>query len=698
MTAGSDSEVKKKKRKKKPAEGTSAVQRETRLDADGNPVRKKKKRPVSVQKSTQEADKNTVQSSASALKTPEGTAVKKVRPDENGNPVRKKKKRPVDASVAKADEAKTAEKPVKTDKTSEKTPVRKVRLDENGNPIRRKKKRPAEAAGAKAEKKTDATEKASEGPAVKKVRLDENGNPVRKKKKRPVEAAGAKAEKKTAATENASEGTAVKKVRLDENGNPVRKKKKKTIEAATEREIRESRDRWDNGRREIQSDDVKTEKTKQKEKKQGGSIGEQVRDFFTKPATGNRRTIRMLVIADIVLLLLLIIVLSVRHYKKEDTRLSTNSDVTSIENTAESGESDSEGGSASETSFSATDTITILGAGDNLIHSPIYEYAETSDGYDFTYCYEKVSDQISAADIATINQETPLATSVADPSGYPRFNTPQEDGEALIDAGFDIFGIGNNHFADMGSEGVEATLNFFEDAGVPYVGVYWDEDDRDTIRVIEANGIKVAFLNFFSFVNQEIPSGYQFVMLDEPDRMQAQIKLAKEQADIVVVHAHWGEEYQTELTEQETEVAQNLVNWGADIIFGNHPHVLQELTVLTREEDGQKCPVIYSLGNFISGQQQKATMVGGLLTVTVGRDEETGEVQPVAMEFDPVVTQFTEADGADAQVIPLSEYTEEMADSHGILNYEDDFTLDYINNLVSSVIPDEYNGKMGSLS
>ncbi|MDO4615215.1 MAG: CapA family protein [Lachnospiraceae bacterium] len=673
-----DAVINKKKRKKKVTADGEAVKRTVRLDENGNPVRKKRKRPAEVRESSEK--KTSAEAAVSvekktASEAAEKTRKKKIRLDENGNPVRKKRKRPAEGESL---EKKTAAEAVVKDsvekktasEAAEKTRKKKIRLDENGNPVRKKRKRPAE--GEFLEKKT-AAEAAVKDSAEKKT---------------AAEAAVKESAEKNTASEGAEKARR-KKVRLDENGRPVRNEKRAAAEGSRKRD----------GRIKGAPGSEKKSKTPvEKDKKQKASAGAQIIDFFTKPATGNKRTFRLLVIADIVLLVFLIIVLSVRHYKKEDTRLSGNPDVTSVDQSTESGESSQEEDDTEETDFQASDTITILGAGDNLIHSPIYEYAETSDGYDFTYCYEKISDQISAADIATINQETPLATSVDSPSGYPRFNTPTEAGEALIDAGFDIFGIGNNHFADMGADGVTATLNFFENAGVPYVGVYWDEDDRDTIRVIESNGIKVAFLNFFSFVNQEIPLGYQFVMLDEPDRVKAQIDLAKEQADIVVVHAHWGEEYQTQLTEQETEMAQNMVNWGADIIFGNHPHVLQELTVLTREDDGQKCPVIYSLGNFISGQQQKATMVGGLLTVTVGRDEETGEARPTAMEFDPVVTQFTEADGADAQVIPLSDYTEEMADAHGILNYEDDFTVEYIENLVSDLVPDEYNGKMGSLS
>ena len=149
--------------------------------------------------------------------------------------------------------------------------------------------------------------------------------------------------------------------------------------------------------------------------------------------------------------------------------------------------------------------VTILAVGDNLIHTSVYEDAETAEGYDFHPMYQYVKGQISRADIATVNQETPLAESVYAVSGYPAFNSPDAAGDALIDTGFDVINLANNHMLDKGTKGALATLAYWEEKGIPAVGFYASEEDADRIRIIEKNGIKVAFLGYTQISNSRMP-------------------------------------------------------------------------------------------------------------------------------------------------------------------------------------------------
>ena len=257
--------------------------------------------------------------------------------------------------------------------------------------------------------------------------------------------------------------------------------------------------------------------------------------------------------------------------------------------------------------------VTILAVGDNLIHTSVYEDAETAEGYDFHPMYQYVKGQISRADIATVNQETPLAESVYAVSGYPAFNSPDTAGDALIDTGFDVINLANNHMLDKGTKGALATLAYWEEKGIPAVGFYASEEDADRIRIIEKYGIKVAFLGYTQISNSRMPSGTDCVMIftSQEDRIREQIQEARQQADLVVVHVHWGTENTFRVDASVRALAQKMVDWGADIIVGNHPHVLQELTVLTRDSDGTRCPVIYSLGNFISAQKIGSNLLSG---------------------------------------------------------------------------------------
>ncbi|MDO4803629.1 MAG: CapA family protein [Lachnospiraceae bacterium] len=343
-------------------------------------------------------------------------------------------------------------------------------------------------------------------------------------------------------------------------------------------------------------------------------------------------------------------------------------------------------------------SVTILCGGDNLIHEAIYQKAANESGYDFNYLYDNVRSFIKSADIATINQEGPLASDLADVSGYPAFNTPKEAGQALYNAGFDVVNIGNNHIYDVGVDGALATEQYFQNRGIPVVGLYRNEADYQKIRIMECNGIKVAFLSFVEETNQDVHADEGFVVyMDERSKVKEQIKMARASADIVVVHAHWGEEGTTDLTDTQVEMANLMVEWGADIIYGNHPHVIQKLTTITRPEDSQICPVIYSMGNFVSAQVHRPQIVSAMLAVRVARDA-NGIARPMAMGVMPVITHFAKEDRMDIVLYPLAAYTDELAAAHRTNALDGPFSLEYIYDLLGASIPDRYLNRMSSLA
>ena len=342
---------------------------------------------------------------------------------------------------------------------------------------------------------------------------------------------------------------------------------------------------------------------------------------------------------------------------------------------------------------SYTEKVTILSTGDNLIHESLYRDAETEDGYDFRPMYELVRDDIRAADVATVNMETPIADSIAAISGYPSFNTPHEAGDALIDAGFDVINQGNNHVLDMGVSGLYATLDYWDEEGIPYVGAYRDMDDLLTRRIVERNGVKVAFLSFVqtSMNNENVPEneGYEILTFFDESMMEDLIADARENADVVVAHVHWGVEDEDIITDQMNDMAQKMVDWGVDIIFGNHTHVLQELRVLQRAEDGAYCPVLFSGGNFLSGQQSRDHLISGLMTVTAARNPETGDTQIQKVAFRPIITHY-EGDRENVKIYPVDEYTEELAAEHGVKLEDEPLTMDFINRTVEAHISSQF--------
>lgn len=309
--------------------------------------------------------------------------------------------------------------------------------------------------------------------------------------------------------------------------------------------------------------------------------------------------------------------------------------------------------------------IILRAVGDNLIHKQVYQAARREDGtYDFTGMYEKVKPLLEEADIAVINQETILVADDAKISSFPAFGSPTAVGEAIIEAGFDVVTHASNHALDKGYEAICDSVNFWEEHKdkICYTGIHTSAEDQSDIRVLEREGIKVAFLNYteplnFHIIPRSHPYCVDVMKCYTKGRIREQIKKAKELADIVIVFPHWGCEYLYEPVEKQKKWAAFFANAGADLIIGTHPHVLQHTTKITTK-DGREVCCLYSLGNFISCQVNQGTMLGGMADIVI---EKTGEGAAVThADIIPLVTH-TDDSYSYFTTYPLSEYSDELA-------------------------------------
>lgn len=258
-------------------------------------------------------------------------------------------------------------------------------------------------------------------------------------------------------------------------------------------------------------------------------------------------------------------------------------------------------------------TVRIMANGDLLYHDGLYMSAQKADGsYDFSENFTYVKDWLHQGDLVlgdfegTIRSDYPLG-------GYPLFNTPEAVVLAIKDAGYQVVDLAHNHILDSGLEGVFTTAKAFEDHGISPVGIYTHKNrDKAPILIKEVKGIKIAILAY-SYGFNGLESNLSQKEMDhhlstfDEEKMKAEIEQAEKEADITVVMPQTGIEYQLEPNEEQVELYHKMVDWGADIIFGGHPHVVQPSEIL--EKDGQKKLIIYSMGNFISNQRIE-TMAG----------------------------------------------------------------------------------------
>lgn len=299
-------------------------------------------------------------------------------------------------------------------------------------------------------------------------------------------------------------------------------------------------------------------------------------------------------------------------------------------------------------------TVKVGAIGDILIHDRVYDDAKHETGYDFIPMLMNVKDLLVEPDVLLANQETVLGGVGLGLSSYPTFNSPQEVGDAFIDAGVDIVSTANNHSLDKGEKGILSEIEYFNRVGLPYVGAFKDPTDQQTLRVINKNGVKLAFLSYTYGTNGiPVPKGKEYLVnLIDQEKMKLEIERAKKEADVVIMSVHWGNEYQRIPTDQQKELAQFLVNEGVDIIFGHHPHVLQPMEWL-QDPNGRSAFVVYSLGNFLSGQMWDYKDIGGLATIEIVKhiDKSGVKIELKNPSFSP--TFVSNQNENNYQVVPL---------------------------------------------
>lgn len=341
--------------------------------------------------------------------------------------------------------------------------------------------------------------------------------------------------------------------------------------------------------------------------------------------------------------------------------------------------------------------VRFMAAGDNLIHDNIYKQAANrtgGNGFDFDPPYQYVVPLFEGADLSFINQETIIAESVYELSGYPLFNSPEAVGDKLADMGFDIVCMANNHMFDMGEKGLIAALDYWEgkaDEGILPIGVWRNEQDMQKPITYEKNGITFGFVPITEHTNGlKLPkdTDLRFIRSDEYELMEQQVKLARENSDFVVVSIHWGTENSTETNDNQLYLAQLFADWGVDLVLGHHSHTLQPMEWRTGRS-GNKTLVVYSLGNFISSMLDPQNMLGGILDIEITKPQD-GKPEITKAKMIPIVTQYDTTARREVRIYPFSDYNEELLYKHGMKEWHSNFSISYMEGIINKNIPEEF--------
>lgn len=225
-------------------------------------------------------------------------------------------------------------------------------------------------------------------------------------------------------------------------------------------------------------------------------------------------------------------------------------------------------------------------------------------------------------------------------SGYPAFNSPDSMAQVIAEFNFNLVNFATNHIYDQGTAAIERSHEIWAQYPELLVsGSYASEDDRQLVQMIERNGITFAFLSYSYGDNtyldaSQMPNDYYLAVYDR-EVLREDVERAQKVADVVIVGMHWGTEYVSEPSAEQWEYAEYLADLDVDLVLGTHAHTVQPVKYVTGES-GNTIPVVFGLGDFISGWTLADTILSGMFTCDFVVDED-GEIQVENLAWYPLI-------------------------------------------------------------
>lgn len=279
--------------------------------------------------------------------------------------------------------------------------------------------------------------------------------------------------------------------------------------------------------------------------------------------------------------------------------------------------------------------MSVIAVGDIMFHLPQVTEARSETGYDFSLSFEKIKNLITQTDVAIGNFETTVNEKKR-LSGFPRFNSPPEVLEGIRKAGFDVMVTANNHCMDTGVEGAENTTNLIKENGMLPVGT-----GESKSAIVEKNGIRLGILAYTTTLNGlKAPAGY--VSMADEKQIQKDIEAIKPNCDFLIVYMHAGVEYYRGVEPETERLFKSVADMGADCVLGSHPHVARKSELYQTGE--RKVLINYSMGNFLSNQNDKYTDIGTITKLQLSKLE--GKTTMKSFDILPTYRlRFVDTDG-----------------------------------------------------
>ena len=302
--------------------------------------------------------------------------------------------------------------------------------------------------------------------------------------------------------------------------------------------------------------------------------------------------------------------------------------------------------------------LSLVMVGDALLHSSVYKDAYQNGTYDFTKQLEFITPIAQKYDLAFYNQETILGGKEIGLSDYPTFNSPQEFGDNMINSGFNLVSLANNHTMDRGETAILKSCEYWNSKKekVLFAGSYCSKEDSEEVKIKEKNCIKYTLLAYTYGTNGiKVPEGKEYLVnLYSDEKVKNDIEKVRDKVDLLIISMHWGQEYHNVPTDEQIRIANYLSSLKADIVIGTHPHVIEPINFINNTL------VIYSLGNFISAQSTNNdynTMVELMTSVDVIK--ENGKIKIENLNNELLYNYYKKGSKwTDFKIIPFSQMNE----------------------------------------
>lgn len=307
--------------------------------------------------------------------------------------------------------------------------------------------------------------------------------------------------------------------------------------------------------------------------------------------------------------------------------------------------------------FPVISSLNMIMVGDAIVHSNVYQDAYQNGSYDFTDMLDLMKPVIEPYDLAFYNQETILGGKELGVSNYPRFNSPTEFGDAMVNAGFNLVSLANNHSNDTGTKAILNSNAYWKTKPAYVSGTSSTLSERKAINVYTMNHITFGFLAYTYGTNGlNLPSDKSYMInLLNIDEMTEDVKALRPLVDVLIVSVHIGFEYVNYPNQIQKDTARLLANLGVNIVIENHAHAIEPIEWI------DDTLVYYALGNFLSGQNGTAQLIG--LTSSIQIDKITyGSKTTIQLSNLKVDLSYTYNDSnkRNVKIIPWAKVTSKL--------------------------------------